>query len=284
MSQELIRVDGRSVHQLRPITVTYNAFGYAAGSVLFALGNTKVLCSVSIAQGVPSFLKGKKTGWLHAEYALLPTSTQVRIQRDSHTPKPNGRAIEISRLIGRVLRMVVDLDAIGERTITVDCDVLQADGGTRTACITASYLALRQAVAHWNARGDLEHSILKDELAAISVGLKGDQVLLDIDYQEDSEIDADYNFVITRSGIIVEVQGSLERGALHWWQFNQMCQRAQQGIDQIFSTIDAFKIPDVAPLIHPAKKDSYTPVNKPKKQDTKTPMFSLRNRISALER
>lgn len=237
MIKKIERADGRLAHQLRPLTVSYNSFGYADGSVLFSLGNTKVLCAITLQAGVPAFLKGKKTGWLTAEYSLMPTSTKTRVQRDS-SQKYNGRSIEIARLIGRSLRTVINLHKLGERTIIVDCDVLQADGGTRTACITAAFLALRQAVKKWVTDGVLVESILIDELAAISIGLKNQEVLLDIDYAEDSLIDADYNFVLNRSGSIVEVQGTTESKAIPWPLFYTMCSVAAEGIKKLFEQLD----------------------------------------------
>jgi ribonuclease PH len=180
------------------------------------MGKTKVLCAVSLQQGVPHFLRGKKTGWLTAEYSLLPASTPIRTVREITANKRNGRTIEISRVIGRALRSVVNLDPLGEQTIFIDCDVLQADGGTRTACITGAYLALKAAVAQWLHRGIISETILIDELAAISVGLAQDTVLLDLDFIEDSATEADFNFVLTRSGKIIELQGSAEKFPIKW--------------------------------------------------------------------
>jgi ribonuclease PH len=231
------RHDGRGAADVRPVTCILNPFGYADGSVLLKLGKTQVYCAVTLQQGVPPFLRGQGIGWLTAEYSLLPTSTQVRKPRDGNTMRLNGRSVEISRLIGRVLRSVVNVNALGERTITIDCDVLQADGGTRTACITAAYIALRRATQQWMANGFLKHSILTDELAAISVGIRDNDVLLDVDYQEDNSVDADFNFVLTRSGSIIEVQGTAEKKPISWELFERARLLAQQGVESLCSSL-----------------------------------------------
>ncbi len=249
MNNVIKRADGRRADQLRPFSIHIDSFGYADGSVIVSLGQTKVLCAVTLQTGVPPFLKGKRTGWLTAEYALMPTSTQTRSQRDSNQ-KINGRSVEISRLIGRSLRTVVDLNKLGERTITIDCDVLQADGGTRTACITGAFIALRRAEAQWLKEGLIIESVIVDELAAISAGVKNGVALLDIDYAEDSTIDADYNFVLTRSGSIVEIQGTTEAKAIAWPLFNDMCHLATQGIKDIFGLIDKAEVKKTAKQEH----------------------------------
>jgi ribonuclease PH len=231
------RHDGRGAADVRPVTCILNPFGYADGSVLLKLGKTQVYCAVTLQQGVPPFLRGQGIGWVTAEYSLLPTSTQVRKPRDGNTMKLNGRSVEISRLIGRVLRSVVNVNALGERTITIDCDVLQADGGTRTACITAAYIALRRATQQWMANGFLKNSILTDELAAISVGIRDNDVLLDVDYQEDNSVDADFNFVLTRSGSIIEVQGTAEKKPISWELFERARLLAQQGVESLCSSL-----------------------------------------------
>lgn len=228
----------RQMDQLRPLKVTYGVFLYAAGSTLFELGNTKVLCSITCQQGVPHFLKGKKTGWLTAEYSLLPVSTPIRTVRDSNTLKRNGRNIEISRLIGRALRSVLNLDKLGEYTIFVDCDVMQADGGTRTASITGAYLALKAAVSKWKQIGFLKENIIRDDIAAVSVGVKNGLTLLDLDFSEDSEVDADYNFVLTRSSKIVEIQGSAEKSPLSWNTYDSIKSSAIKGVNEIFEFYD----------------------------------------------
>lgn len=231
------RKSGRNADELRPIKVTYDIFEYASGSVLYEIGKTKVMCAVTLQEGVPPFLRGKRTGWLSAEYSLLPASTQTRSAREAVTGKRNGRSVEISRLISRVLRTIVQLDLLGERTITIDCDVLQADGGTRTACITGASLALHSAVKRWLDSGLITESILTDEVAAVSVGMVNDTVLLDLDFIEDSEGESDFNFVITRSGTLVEVQGTAEKKPMSWQQFETARLLAIQGIEQIFTNI-----------------------------------------------
>jgi ribonuclease PH len=190
-----------------------------------------------LQSGVPPFLRSKKTGWLTAEYAMLPAATHVRTMRESSSVKRNGRNVEISRMIGRVLRSIVNLDVIGERTIIIDCDVQQADGGTRTACITGACLALKAATDTWYREGIIEEPLLNDEVAAISVGVMEDTVLLDVDFLEDSALIADFNVVLTRSGKLVEIQGAAEKHPLNWDQFELIRLLAQEGISQIFSTI-----------------------------------------------
>lgn len=228
------RQNNRAYNQLRKIKISYSPFGYASGNVLFEMGNTKVLCSVMMQKGVPPFLKGSKTGWLTAEYALLPAATTIRTQREATLFKRNSRSVEISRLIGRSLRSIVQLDNIGEQTIMVDCDVLQADGGTRTACLTGAYLALEAAEQYWLERDIIPEPIIKDALAAISVGVIDNQVYLDLDYSEDNRADADFNFVLTSSGKLIEVQGSAEKTALSWEIFEQLRQLACRGIAKLF--------------------------------------------------
>lgn len=238
MTGKLFRSGQRGNDQLRTLRVTYDMFSYAAGSTLFEMGNTKVLCAVTLQQGVPHFLKGKKTGWLTAEYSLLPASTPIRTVREVTANKRSGRTIEISRLIGRVLRSVARLEVLGENTIFIDCDVLQADGGTRTACITGAYLALRAAITTWIEKGIISKNLLVDELAAISVGIAGDNALLDLDFVEDSATDADFNFVLTRSSKIVEIQGASEKTPLAWQQYEEMRQLALKGVNALFEFYD----------------------------------------------
>lgn len=233
-----VRSGQRSNDQLRPLHVSYDIFKYASGSTLFEMGNTKVLCSVTLQQGVPHFLRGKKTGWLTAEYSLLPASTPIRTVREVTANKRSGRTIEISRLIGRSLRAVANLSALGEQTIFMDCDVLQADGGTRTACITGAYLALKAAQTAWLSEGLLHEALLIDELAAVSVGLAGTTPLLDLDFIEDSATEADFNFVLTRSGKLIEIQGSAEKYPLTWDQYDDMRALSLKGVDELFSFYD----------------------------------------------
>lgn len=229
------RVDGRASNQLRSLSVNYDVCEFATSSVLFTMGRTKVLCAVSLQPGVPPFLRGKQRGWLTAEYAMLPASTPTRTPREACAPQRSGRSVEISRLIGRALRSIVSFELLGERTIVIDCDVIQADGGTRTACISASYLALRAAADRWLAQGIISQDILHDALAAVSVGVINDAVLLDLTYEEDVRVQADFNLVLTKSGAIVEIQGAAEHQSVSWNQFNQICRLGQEGIAQLFS-------------------------------------------------
>lgn len=228
----------RHVHQLRPLRMTINSFGYADGSVLFEIGNTKVLCSVSLAGQVPKFLRGKKRWWLTASYAMLPTSTYIRFERES-IAKRSDRSVEISRLIGRVLRAALDLDNQEfEKTIYVDCDVLQADGGTRTACITAAFVALNIAHSRWITSGILSKPIIRDTVVAISVGILGQTVLVDIDFSEDSIVQADFNFVFTGQGNIIEIQGTAERQSISWQQLMYMKELAYTRVKDILAFVD----------------------------------------------
>jgi ribonuclease PH len=197
------RADGRAADQLRAIEIMMDYQRYAEGSVLIKCGQTHVLCSASIEPGVPPWLRGQDRGWLTAEYALLPRATHTRTRRERSGP--GGRTQEIQRLIGRSLRAAIDLEALGERTITIDCDVLQADGGTRTAAITGGYVALAHAVNRLIARGDLRESPLVTQIAAVSVGIVGGEALLDLDYAEDSGAEVDCNLVQTGDGRFVEM-------------------------------------------------------------------------------
>lgn len=231
----MIRAYNRAANELRPIHITPNFLDYAPGSVLFQIGSTKVICAVNLHPGVPPFLKGKKSGWLNAEYAMLPSATHVRKERELVSCKRNGRAVEISRLIGRSLRSVVDLVVLGERTIVVDCDVIQADGGTRAAAITGAFLALRAAVQFWLERGIIAKNPLKEDIAAISLGVTSEGVLLDLDFQEDSGVMADFNFVITRSGALIEIQGSADQKPIKWELVESMYKLAFKGVNDIFN-------------------------------------------------
>lgn len=229
------RNDGRAADQVRPVKVTYGVYGNADGSVLFELGDTRVLCSIMLQDGVPQFLRGTGKGWLTAEYTLLPASTLTRTPREAAVMKRNSRSIEISRLIGRSLRAVVDLKKLGERTIYVDCDVLQADGGTRTAAISGSYCALQSAVSQWIKKGVLTETIISDALAAVSVGWTAKGPLLDINFKEDCKVDADFNFVMTSLGAVVEIQGATEKAPLPWHAVEEMKTLAFKGIRDICS-------------------------------------------------
>lgn len=231
------RVDGRLSNFIRKISLTPNFIVHSAGSVLIELGNTKVLCAVSLIPSVPSFLKNKKTGWLTAEYAMLPAATHTRIQRESTGLQRQGRAVEISRLIGRVFRSVVDLSVIGEQTLAIDCDVLQADGGTRTAAIIGVNCALLLAQKKLLTQNLIQSRFLKTEIAAISTGILAGQHLLDLNYEEDSKVELDFNFVLTKSGDLIEVQGTAEQKPISWQTFEGLRILAQIGIVQVFEQL-----------------------------------------------
>lgn len=203
-----MRIDGRRADELRRLKITRNYIKSAEGSVLIEMGDTRVLCTATVDNSVPPFLKGKGAGWVTAEYAMLPRSSPQRIPRERN--KVGGRTHEIQRLIGRSLRSVTDMDALGERTVLVDCDVIQADGGTRTAAITGAYVALVDALRHLKKQGMIATVPVSDYLAAVSVGIVGDKPMLDLCYLEDAEAEVDMNLVMTGTGKIVEVQGTAE--------------------------------------------------------------------------
>jgi len=204
------RPSGRRADELRPLRITRNYTKHAEGSVLIAAGDTHVLCTASVEEGVPVFLKGRGRGWLTAEYGMLPRATNTRMRREAADGKQSGRTQEIQRLIGRSLRAISDLSQLGERTIRIDCDVLQADGGTRCASVTGACVALYDAVAWCRAQGLLTGSPLKDFVAAVSVGIVAGVPMLDLDYAEDSSCDTDMNIVMTGAGGFVEIQGTAE--------------------------------------------------------------------------
>lgn len=233
------RLNQRQPAQLRPLKFSFNTFGYADSSILIELGGTKVLCSVTLTDYTPPFLRDKKTGWLSAEYAMLPSATHQRTAREAVTQKRNARSIEISRLIGRAFRSIVDLSRLGEqRTIQIDCDVLQADGGTRVAALSGTSLALRLAEQRWLNLHLIKQPILTNHLAAVSVALVHDQIVLDPDYQEDSAATVDFNFVLTPDQKLVELQGTAEAAPLSWEQFAEFKALAQTGVQQIFTELD----------------------------------------------
>ncbi len=207
----LVRVDGRRKDQLRPVKVTRNFIKHAEGSVLIEMGDTKVICTASIEEKVPPFLKGKGTGWVTAEYSMLPRSTHERSPREAVKGKQGGRTLEIQRLVGRALRAITDMSQMGERSIWIDCDVIQADGGTRTASITGSFIALADAFVVLKKREVIKKRPLTDYLAAISVGKVGGEILVDLAYTEDAAAEVDMNLVMTGRGRYVEVQGTAER-------------------------------------------------------------------------
>jgi ribonuclease PH len=222
------RNDGRAPDQLRPLRITLDTFGFAEGSALIELGGTRVLCAASVEENVPPWLRGKGQGWVTGEYALLPRSTTTRTRRERNGA--SGRTQEIQRLIGRSLRAAVDMRAMGDRTITIDCDVLQADGGTRTAAITGGYIALALALHRLDERGALAASPLREAIAAVSAGYVGGEALLDLDYSEDSIADLDCNVVQTGSGGVVEVQCTAENRAIDRAQLNALLDMVDAGI------------------------------------------------------
>ncbi|GAO35954.1 ribonuclease PH [Sulfuricella sp. T08] len=228
-----MRPSKRNPDQLRNITITRNYTKHAEGSVLIECGDTKVICTASIDEKVPPFLRGKAQGWTTAEYGMLPRSTNTRIDREAARGKQTGRTQEIQRLIGRSLRAVVDLKALGERTIQIDCDVIQADGGTRTASITGAYVALHDAVSFLLKEGKLTESPLRDFVAAVSVGVYQGVPVLDLDYVEDSDCDTDMNVVMTGKGGFVEVQGTAEGAPFSRAEMEAMLDLAQSGIAQL---------------------------------------------------
>lgn len=227
------RHSGRMLDELRVVKVQRNFTRYAEGSVLFCMGETQVLCTASVLDKVPPFLKGKGQGWVTAEYGMLPRATHTRSEREAAKGKQSGRTQEIQRLIGRSLRAVIDMDLLGERTIQVDCDVLQADGGTRCASITGAWIAVADAIEGLLSQGILNRSPLKDSVAAISVGMVNGQPTLDLDYPEDSGCDADMNVVMTGAGRYVEVQGTAEGHAFDRSELNALLSLAEQGIQSL---------------------------------------------------
>lgn len=227
----MIRSDGRGVDKLRKVNITRNYIKYAEGSCLIELGNTKVICTASLEETVPPFLKGTQTGWLTAEYGMLPRSTQTRINRERD--KISGRTFEIQRLIGRSLRAVFEPKDIGERTIKIDCDVLQADGGTRTASITGGFIALVDCLLKMKNRKIFATVPIKDYVAATSVGIFQKQLILDLTYEEDSKAAVDMNVVMTGNGGFVEVQGTAENGAFSKEEMDRMLGFAKKGIEEL---------------------------------------------------
>jgi ribonuclease PH len=228
-----MRADGRAPDELRPVSIEVDFTENPLASVLCAMGRTKVLCTVTEDLSVPRWMKGSGRGWVTAEYSLLPGSTDRRTEREAARGKQSGRTLEIQRLIGRSLRAVVALDRLGERTLWVDCDVLQADGGTRTASITGAYAALAVAVARLRARGALAGDPLTDSVAAISVGVVDGRVVLDLPYEEDARAEVDMNVVATGRGRFVEVQGTAENGTFSADDLAKMTALAQRGIARL---------------------------------------------------
>jgi ribonuclease PH len=230
-----MRPSARVPSALRPVTLETGVNRYAEGSCLVSFGHTKVLCTASVDEGVPGFLRGKGQGWVTAEYGMLPRATHTRGRREAAVGKQSGRTQEIQRLIGRSLRAVVDLKALGERQIQVDCDVLQADGGTRTAAITGSWVALRIATRYLLTEGVIAKDPLLDHIAAVSCGIFENVPVLDLDYEEDSQAEADSNFVLTGSGDIVEIQATGEKRGFSRGEFDTLFALASGGITELIA-------------------------------------------------
>jgi ribonuclease PH len=230
-----VRPSKREPDELRAITLERAIALHAEGSCLIKFGHTHVLCTASLIESVPGWLKGQGRGWVTAEYGMLPRATGERMRREAAVGRQSGRTQEIQRLIGRSLRAVVDLTALGERQITVDCDVIQADGGTRTAAITGAWVALKDCIEWMRARDMIESGVIQDQVAAISCGLYGGEPVLDLDYIEDSDADADANFVMTGRGGIVEVQGTAETEPFTQEQFDQLMVLAKKGIEELIN-------------------------------------------------
>jgi ribonuclease PH len=228
-----MRADGRKDRELRPIAIAPGYIKHADGSVLIEVGDTRVICTAKLTEKVPPFLRNTGKGWITAEYGMLPSSSQVRIVREATRGKIGGRTHEIQRLIGRSLRAVARLENLGERTFWIDCDVIQADGGTRTASITGAYVALAEALRRWTKRGLIQEDLITDSVAAVSVGIVEGRVLLDLTYEEDSRAEVDMNFVMTGTGKFVEIQGTAEAHPFSKKKLDQMAEVAYEGIREI---------------------------------------------------
>ncbi len=230
----MARTSGRAAGEMRPVIFTRRFAKHAEGAVLVEFGDTQVLCTASVEESVPAFLRGKAQGWVTAEYGMLPRSTHTRSAREAARGKQSGRTLEIQRLIGRSLRAVVDLKALGERTVTIDCDVLQADGGTRTASIAGGYVALAQACRGLERRRLIPGTPLHGQVAAISVGIVAGVPVLDLDYSEDSQAEVDMNVVMNEGGAFIEVQGTAEGHAFRRHELDTMLELAASGIERLF--------------------------------------------------
>ena len=228
-----MRPSHRAADELRPIRITRQFTKHAEGSVLVEFGDTQVICTASVEERVPFFLKGKGQGWVTAEYGMLPRATHTRSSREASRGRPDGRSMEIQRLIGRALRAVLDREALGERTITLDCDVIQADGGTRTAAITGSFVALADAIRHLISRKLLKKNPLHGQVASVSVGIFQGVPVLDLDYAEDSEAETDMNVVMNDAGAFIELQGTAEGHAFRRDELESMLNLARGGIEQL---------------------------------------------------
>jgi ribonuclease PH len=271
MEHHHVRKSGRLFDQLREITVTYNPFSYATSSVLIELGHTKVFCSVSLQNGVPFFLRGKGSGWLTAEYNLLPHATHQRATRDLE--QKNGRSIEIARVIGRSFRSVVDLSRIyGEKTIHIDCDVLQADGGTRVAALIGSSLALLAAQTEWIRQKLIKSEVLSDFVIAVSIGIIGEQLIVDPDFSDDLLLDADFNIIGTFDGHLIEIQGGAEKKPVSQKNFSHIQKTAFVLLQNILDQLEKKGY-----LKHySSKKDSL--------KEVKEPFFTLEKQLFALQK
>jgi len=228
-----MRPSGRSLDEMRKIRITRNFTKHAEGSILIEFGETRVLCTASVENRVPRFLKGSGKGWVTAEYGMLPRSTGTRMQREAAKGKQGGRTLEIQRLIGRSLRAGISLEALGEKTITIDCDVIQADGGTRTASITGGYVALADAVNYMLAEGMISENPLHGNIASVSVGIYNGSPVLDLDYDEDSNAETDMNVVMNDAGAYIELQGTAEGHAFRKDELNAMLEHASKGINEL---------------------------------------------------
>jgi ribonuclease PH len=231
--EDKVRIDGRQKDELRPTTITLDFIKYAEGSALIEVGNTKIICTATLEDNVPLFLKDQNQGWVTAEYSMLPRSTPTRTRREAASGKISGRTQEIQRLIGRALRSIIDLTALGEMTIWLDCDVIQADGGTRTASVTGAFVALRQAINYALSRRLIRDDPIRDHVAAVSVGIIGGETMLDLCYSEDSRAEVDMNIVTTGSGEFVEIQGTAETRPFNLKQNMEMLELAHKGISEL---------------------------------------------------
>jgi ribonuclease PH len=229
----MFRSNNRKYNELRPMRITRNYIKYAEGSTLMEMGGTKIICTASVEDKVPLFLRGKKSGWISAEYSMIPRANQIRNIRDSVKGKISARSSEIQRLIGRSLRSVVDVRELGERTIWIDCDVVQADGGTRTSAIIGSFVALFDALTYLKAEGHLEVIPIKDYIGAISAGIVDGEMLLDLNFEEDSHAQVDLNMVMTEKGEVIEIQGTAEGKPFSKRNLQELIQLAEMGIKQI---------------------------------------------------
>ncbi|MEN8851508.1 MAG: ribonuclease PH [Glaciecola sp.] len=229
-----MRPSGRTANQIRPVTITRHFTCHAEGSVLVEFGNTKVICNATVEEGVPRFMKGKGEGWITAEYSMLPRATHSRSGREAARGKQGGRTLEIQRLIARSLRAAVDLKLLGENTITLDCDVIQADGGTRTASITGACVALVDALTYMRSKGILKANPLKHIIAALSVGVYKGNAIADLEYLEDSDAETDMNVVMTETGKLIEVQGTAEGEPFSFEEMSEMLDLAKHGLRELF--------------------------------------------------